>query len=108
MKPTIAGKLRHQITIQQPTRTQDSFGEPLLTWSAFAVTRASVEPIVGRELTQAAKVEGDMTHRVYVRFRDGITTDMRILHRGRVFNILSVGDVEERERRIEIRCKEEV
>lgn len=108
MKPTRAGLLRHQITIESPTRTQDSLGEPLLTWSTFATTRASVEPLRGMELIQAAGVEANITHRVTIRFRDGLRPDMRIRHRGRVLNIVSVSDIEERERRIEIMCKEQV
>ncbi len=108
MKPTRAGLLRHEITIEQPTRTADAFGETLLTWTTFATTRASVEPISGRELTQAAQVQANYTHRVTIRHRDGLKVDMRIRHRGRVLNIVSIGDIEERERRMEILCREEV
>jgi SPP1 family predicted phage head-tail adaptor len=73
----------------------------------FFVTRASVEPVGGRELTQAAKVEGDVTHKVTIRFRDGIQNDFRILFEGRTLNIVRLINVEERERRIEIFCLEE-
>src|SRR3954471_23824903 len=108
MKPTYAGQHRQVISIEQPTRTPDGFGETIVTWTTFAASvRAKVEPIVGRELTQASQVQADHTDRVTIRYREGIKPDMRIRHRGRTLNIVSMSDVEERTRRIEIICREQ-
>jgi SPP1 family predicted phage head-tail adaptor len=107
MKPTRAGLLRDRIIIEQPTRTPDpEFGEPIPSWTTFAETWASVEPLRGTELTQAAQVQGNHTHRVTIRFREGLRNDMRIRFGERVLNIVSIGDIESRSRRVEILCRE--
>lgn len=90
--PTIgAGRLRHQITIQRQTQTQNAqTGELTVTWADVATVRAAVEPISAREFIAAQEPNAKITARVTIRYRDGIDSSMRLIHRGRRYNIHGV------------------
>jgi SPP1 family predicted phage head-tail adaptor len=101
-----AGQLRHKITIQNTTVTQDSYGSKVDTWAIFATVWASVEPVSGREYFESAKLNAEITHRVRIRYTAGVTPDMKILYGDRTFNIKSVINREERNRDMELMCAE--
>ena len=44
-----AGQLRHRISIQTPTETQDDAGAIVTTWTEIVETWAAVEPSSGSE-----------------------------------------------------------
>lgn len=104
-----AGKLRHRLTIQEPTDTVgDTYGDATITWSDYATVWGSVTPLRGQEQYQADQVQAGVTHRVTMRYRVGITSKMRISHNGRVLSIMSVIDREDRNIELELMCMEEV
>lgn len=35
------------------------------------------------------QVQSEVTHKVTIRFRPGVTADMRVIHNGKVFNIVA-------------------
>lgn len=102
------GRLRHRVTVQERSTTRDSYGAPAHTWTAtHASVPAEVTAISGRELLAADAVQGETTHRVRMRYRDGVTTDNRVLFGTRVFNIRQV--IPDRlENALEILCTEGV
>lgn len=102
------GKLRHRVTIEQVTEAQDTDGSVIETWSAFAIGQASIEPISGREYFAAQSTQADVTHRVSLRYLPGITPKMRVTFGSRVFDILSVINVDERNRELQLMCRENV
>ena len=101
-----AGKLRHPIVIQSLTTTESSVGEAILTPKKFAATRAFVEPLSGSEIYDAKQIEATATHRVTLRFLKGVKEKMQILHDGRTLDILSIRNLDERNRKLELICKE--
>jgi SPP1 family predicted phage head-tail adaptor len=105
-----AGKLRHRIKIQTLVDSQGAdFGEAKLTPSVYAVgVPAAVEPLSGRELINADKVEAGVTHRVRMRWMPGIEPKMQIVIGTRTLNIMSVIDKHERRIELELLCLEEV
>ncbi|MGW8180402.1 MAG: phage head closure protein, partial [bacterium] len=44
-----ARRLRSRITIQTPTRTANSYGEPIETFSTYAIRWAEIKMVTGRE-----------------------------------------------------------
>ena len=102
------GKLRHRIAIEQVAEIQDSDGSVIETWSAFADVQASIEPISGREYFAAQITQADVTHRISLRFIAGIITKMRVKHGSRIFDILSVINVNERNRELQLMCRESI
>ncbi len=105
-----AGKLRHRIVIQQATEAQDGYGEPGLSWSTWATVYARVEPLSGREYfnSPADQTLAEVTHRITIRYRDGITPTLRVVWKGQVFDIEAVIEVESRGRELHLICREVV
>jgi len=99
------GDLRHKITIQEKTVTEDSEGIAAETWGDVATVWASVEDLQGREFFQAAAV-AEIIARIKIRYRPGIAPAMRVLFESRLFDIKSVIDPDGRRRELQLMCRE--
>lgn len=86
-----AGRLRHRIRIERPDYTQDPItGEMVLSWELVAdKVPAAIEPLSAREFIAAQATQSAVTARIVIRRRD-IDATMRIIHRGRIYNIHGV------------------
>ncbi|MDA8212164.1 MAG: phage head closure protein [Clostridia bacterium] len=103
-----AGELRHRVKIQQKSVTRDSFGAESVTWSDVATVWAVVEPLRGREFFGAQQVNAEVTTRIRIRYRSGVVPTMRALYGSRVYDIQSVINLDERNRELQLMCKEVV
>jgi SPP1 family predicted phage head-tail adaptor len=81
-----AGKLRHRVVIQSQSRSRSASGDVLVSWRDVATVWAAVEPLSVREFISAQSQQSQIVARITVRYREGLTADMRILHRGQVYN----------------------
>jgi SPP1 family predicted phage head-tail adaptor len=84
------GRLRERVTIQQATATRNRIGETVQTWGTFAEVWASVEGLSGREVLQSGQQQTEVTHRVRMRYVTGLTQLMRLSWRGRILEITSL------------------
>jgi SPP1 family predicted phage head-tail adaptor len=106
-----AGKLRQRVTIQTPTQTQNATtGEMTTAWTNVHVRiPAAVEPLSVREFLQSQADQSEVSARITIRFRPGLTANMRILYRNKVYN--PAGFLEDKDsgrEYITIPCKEGV
>ena len=101
-----AGRLRHKVLIESETITQDAYGAPTRTWATFATVWASVMPLSGREYFEAGKTMSDVSTRIQIRYGTGITPQMRVKFGTRIYSIVSVINMDERNKEIELFCKE--
>lgn len=101
-----AGRLRHEVTIQQPTLSQDGTGDPVPSWSAFATVWAAVEPASGRERFLDQQRFADTSHVVTLRYLPGLLPTMRVLFGSRVLRILAILNIDERGREHRLLCQE--
>ena len=76
--------------VQTPTESANAIGEPILTWSAFATRWIAILPLSGNEQITALANEGNVTHRIRMRYTAGIKPKMRLVSEGRTFEIMSV------------------
>lgn len=90
MKTFDPGLLRHRVEIQAQVTTEDSSGEVVQSWSSVATVWACIQPMSARETIMGQAMSSDVTTRIIMRYRDDVTASMRILHRGREFNIRGV------------------
>lgn len=81
-----AGRLRHRIVIEEPVIEQDSSGELQRSWQHVAEVWAAIEPLSVREFIAAQQTQSAVTARITIRYRDGLTAQMRIRHRSRIYN----------------------
>lgn len=97
-----AGELRHRVTVEQYTETQNAVGEPVKTWSTYAVLDAAINPLVGTERIQSAQVNANAFVQMTLRYYPGITPKMRVVAGGRTYQIASVVNVDERNRELDL------
>jgi SPP1 family predicted phage head-tail adaptor len=80
----------HLAVVQTPTESANAIGEPILTWSTFATRWIAILPLSGNEQITALANEGNVTHRIRMRYTAGIKPKMRLVSEGRSFEIMSV------------------
>lgn len=101
------GRLRERVTVQQPVERRNSFGETTQTWETFAERWASVQGLSSREFLISGQAQSEITHRVRMRYLNGMTSVMRISWRGRVLEITSLLEHNNRSEH-ELLCTERV
>lgn len=101
-----AGRLRHRVTIQAATITQDSRGQTVETWADVVTVWARCRQVSGREATLARQLHAEAEWRIDMRFRTGVTTQHRLVHGAHTLEILSLIDPDNRKRELTILAKE--
>lgn len=81
------GQLDQRVTLQSVSSTTDAGGGRVETWATVATLWANVRPLSGRERLQADQIESPANYRVTIRRRTDITTDKRIVWKGKNLNI---------------------
>lgn len=101
------GRLRKRVIIQEADRTgRGSSGEATTSWSNGPTVWAAVEPLRGKEYLEGQQVQGEVTHKVTIRYRSGITPTDRISYDGRTLQIVSLINVCEKNIALELMCRE--
>ncbi|MGB9813526.1 MAG: phage head closure protein [Thermovenabulum sp.] len=100
------GDMRHRITLQKKMNIVDADGFTTQQWQDVATVWAAVENLHGREYWEAAAVQAENTVKFTIRYRPDVDQTMRILFKGKVYNILSVDNIKYRNEFIEIKARE--
>jgi len=111
-----SGNLRHKIWIQQKSLTSDGMGSYTETWSDLLPWRAGIWPLKSRERLDAMKNELQVDHKIMMRHPRliDITADMRIkwldhiTNENKYFNIVSIINIDKRNKSLELLALEEV
>jgi len=78
--PLDAGRLKHRVVIEAPTRTQNpTTGEVMTTWAAIASVFASIEPLSAKDFIAAQTLKSKINTRIVIRYRSGLNTAMRLV-----------------------------
>lgn len=72
----------------------------------FAAAWARIEALSGRELIAAQQKVSDVTHKITIRYQEGILASMNVWYDGRQFQIQAVENPEERNRYLFLLCVE--
>ncbi len=89
------GTLKHRIRFEEPVDASDGGGGVSRTWQALAQcpdVYAAIEPVSAGDQLRFYQPATNITHRITVRYRDDITTAMRIEKDDRTYTIVSVID----------------
>jgi len=103
-----SGMFKHNITVQRQTYVPDGAGGGVNTWAAYKTIRAFIKPVSGSERLYSMRLEANVTHRIFIRYRSDITTTDHIMYRGRLMQIRALINLEEANRFIEIYADEGV
>ena len=82
-----SGQLRHVIKVQEKTNTIDGTGSTVTVWSDKFQTRAAIWPLKSKERLESMKIESEVTNKIRIRYRSGITSKERIKFGSRIFEI---------------------
>ncbi len=109
-----AGDLRHQINIQAPSTTLDSFGQTVTSssgWTTQATVRAAIMPLLGSEQTLARQIYPKATSRVTIEYLSTMDTTgataKRILFGSKALAIGAVMTPDEEGWHLDLLCSEE-
>ena len=84
------GRMRYRIEIQDYKSTQDADGFETREWMTVHTVWADIAPVSGKEYMASNRETAEITNKIYIRFRSGIKSTMRIKHGDRIFEIESV------------------
>lgn len=101
------GDLRHRVTVQRQQKVPDGRGGFVTSWVDVATVWAAVQALRPYERIQAQQTQTGMTHQVVIRYRTGVTADMRIVHDGRFLYLQGPPvDPDGRRRWLQLLCEE--
>ena len=101
-----AGKLDQRIVLQSLSGGVDPLGQPIPgEWADVATVWAAVEPLQGREFIAAQAAVSEVSARIRMRYRPGITPAMRVVHGADVYGIEAVIHVRSAKRELQLMCK---
>lgn len=103
---TSPSELNKRITWQQQTKVADGQGGFTVTWVDVATTWAAIWPISANEVIQSDKPTMTVSHRVRIRFRNVFKPEWRGIYGNKIFNIVSVINVNTDSRWLDVLCKE--
>lgn len=93
-----AGDMRHLVRLEQRTTEQDSAGERSVTWMLVCERRAAIQRTPGSEPFAAQQRQGRVPTVFRLRYPVDLSAPvgphMRLIHDGRIFDIVSAVDQE--------------
>ena len=101
-----AGEIRHRITLQEPVHIRDSFQENVTTYNDVVTVWAAIEWESGRRFLEAKQLNAEVQGVIRIRYRSGVLPEWRIKYEDRYFEILSIANIQERDREIQLTVKE--
>ena len=115
----LASRLRHRVTLQQEVHTSDGAGGTTKTWSNISDLWAEIIPVAGaagsalnklggKEVVLGDQVQAEISHKITLRYRSGVTPDMRLVYESGIFNIRYVAITNEIHQQLELLVQEGV
>jgi SPP1 family predicted phage head-tail adaptor len=100
-------KLDKRITIQRQVKTgTDAMGGFITDWTDVCRVFAAIWPKSAKELVKDQQPMGEITHRIRVRYRRGVTAQCRVKYKNRYFNITGIVNPDEDNEWLDLLCKE--
>ncbi len=108
MRPMEIGDLRHRITLQKKATSINENGFEVETWEDERTVWAKVTNLHGGEYFTAAAVQTENTVKFTIRYLEGVDTTMRILFKGKQYDITAIDNIKYQNRYMEIKALEVV
>ncbi|MEO9341129.1 phage head closure protein [Mesorhizobium sp. SB112] len=101
------GAFRSEIALQRCLAVPDGMGGHDEDWQEVATVFAKIEPVSVRSNMDAGQALEIVTHRIFLRWREGVESGMRFSRGSRVFVIVTVHDPDETGRYLVCRTRED-
>lgn len=102
-----SGKLRNQITLQKRIKRKDGFGQLVNEWVDVCTVRAEIRDVSGKEYQSSQAEQTQTDCKILIRYRNDITSDMRVMCNGTYYDIKAVLEDVKRTR-LELPCQKGV
>ena len=103
-----AGRARYYVKLQSVSQTTTNAGGYTETWTTYANVWIDIMPQRGMEFDRAGQMVAKLPHKIRMRYPGReVNPNDRILWGDRVLNIISVSDIDERKKDLELFCMEE-
>ncbi len=100
------GALRTRLVLEAPIDVVDDMGGVSRTYQPLANVWGEIVQRSGDTRFLAGRQEEAITHRIRLRYRNGVNAQMRLRAGARIFTILAVFDTDERRRTLVCQCEE--
>lgn len=102
------GRTNKRVSFCKFTEEKNEMNQTTQVLKKIRTVWASVEPKSGREYIEAEKEHPELTYIITTRYMEGITPDMYIQYRDRLFNIRSIRNIRESNEMLEMSCTEKI
>lgn len=103
-----AGLLSQRITLQTNTPTRGTDGASLDSWADTVTVWAKKAHRSSREFMAAQTINAETTDLFTIRYRSGVTAQMRVKYGTRYYDIIGAPDPDGKQIELQILCKETV
>lgn len=101
-----AGPLDQRVTIERLSGAVDELNQPIPDdWVFVATVWAAIEPLNGREYFAAQTALAEVTTRIRVRYRPGLSPVDRVNHDGKLHNITAIINPRSGDRELVLMCR---
>jgi SPP1 family predicted phage head-tail adaptor len=100
------GSLRSELSQQANTPVPDGLGGHTESWVEIATVFARIEPVSAASVFGPDRTVETVTHRITMRWRNGVAASMRFARQGRNFDIVTVHDPDDTGRYLVCRARE--
>ena len=100
------GRMRRRVTLEAPVETADDVGGVVRAFVPVAALWADITPLGGEARFVADQAQERLTHKVRLRWRDGVSAAMRFRLGARLLAIRDVSDASETRRFLVCHCLE--
>lgn len=102
-----AGRLRNLITIQKQVSRKDELGQLVNEWVDICTVRAEIRDVSGKEYQSSQAEQTQTDCKILIRYRNDITSGMRVMCNGTYYDIKAVLEDVKRTR-LELPCQKGV
>jgi SPP1 family predicted phage head-tail adaptor len=86
-----SGELKNRIDLQAISRTPDGMGGFVNSYSTVVSSlAAAIWPLKSIEAHEGGRVVSTVTHRIRIRYREGVKASWRIKFKNKYFNIVEI------------------
>ena len=106
MKATNIARLNKRISFYGQQEKENEMEQTVFEYGLYKTVWASVEMKSGAETETEEKIQGKTVYKIRIRYVEGINSQMLIEYKGRWFLIISINNLYERNRMMELECTE--
>ena len=85
-----SGELKNQVELQGQVKVPDGMGGFTISFLTLTTVWAAIWPLKSIEAHEGGRVVATVTHRIRIRYREGVRASWRIKFKNKYFNIVEI------------------